>query len=169
MQLRTAQRLLSVIAAGAAVAALLAACGDDGGSSDGASSVEPITRTVFMEAVEPKGSATVDKEPFPTDALPSGGGYALKEPDDKGKWEVETYTWAPEQVVALEGDTVNLEIIGINGARHEGSIEGHVEGFVVERGKLTSLSFVAGPPGTYKIMCSTHQPSMTAELVVLAR
>ncbi len=155
--------MLSVVLA-AGLAALLAACGGDDGAAP-----QPTTRTIYMEAVEPKGSATVDKEPFPADALPSGGGYALKQPDDKGKWEVETYTWAPDQIVVFEGDTVNLEIIGINGTSHESSIEGHVDSFVVERGKLTSLSFVAGEPGTYKIVCATHQPSMTGELLVLRR
>ena len=122
-----------------------------------------------MEAVEPKGSATVDKEAFPDAALPDGGGYGLKKPDDTGKWEVETYTWAPDQLVVNQGDTVNLEIIGINGSKHEGSIEGYAESFVVERGKLTSLSFVAENSGVFKFVCKSHQPAMTGELVVLAR
>ena len=39
----------------------------------------------------------------------------------------------------------------------------------VERGKLTSLSFVAETPGVFKFACKSHQPTMTGELVVLAR
>ncbi len=154
------------VVAGAAL--LLGACGgdDDGG---GTNLPDPMSRTFYMEAVEPKGSATADKEAFPEAALPEGGGYGLKEPDDTGKWEVETYTWAPDQLVVNQGDTVNLEIIGINGARHEGSIEGYADSFVVERGKLTSLSFVAENPGVFKLVCKSHQPAMTGELVVLAR
>ncbi len=155
--------MLATVAALALV--MLAACEDGGGGI----SLQPTTRTIYMEAVEPKGSATVDKEPFPTAPLPSGGGYALKEPDDTGKWEVETYTWAPDQIVVTEGDTVNLEILGVNGARHESFIEGYVDSFVVERGKLTSLSFVAGAPGVYKYICTTHPPAMTGELLVLPR
>lgn len=149
--------------AAAAIVVLLAACGGGGGGTG----LQPTTRTIYMEAIEPKGSATVDKEPFPTASLPEGGGYALKQPDDSGKWEVETYTWNPDQIVVTEGDTVNLEILGVNGARHEAFIEGYVDSFVVERGKLTSLTFVADTPGVFKIVCTTHQPSMTAELVVL--
>ena len=34
-------------------------------------------RTIYMAAIEPKGSTTVDKEPFPAEALPAGGGYGL--------------------------------------------------------------------------------------------
>ncbi len=152
--------LLAVLAVAATLVAVLAACGESGAS------LEPTTRTIYMEAIEPKGSATTDKEPFPAASLPQGGGYVLKEPDDKGKWEVETYTWSLGQVIVNEGDTVNLEILGVNGDRHDSSIAGYVDSFVVERGKLTSLSFVADKPGVFKIACSIHQPSMTSELVV---
>ena len=155
-----------VIGAGA-VAIAAAACSDNEGRA--AAPIEPATHTIYMEAVEPKGTTTVDKEPFPGEALPEGGGYKLEEPDEEGQWVVETYTWAPDQIIVNEGDQVNLEIIGINGSRHDSSIEGHVDSFVVERGKLTSLSFVAGTPGVYKIICTIHQPAMTGELVVLRR
>lgn len=153
---------LAVLTIAAAAVVLLAACGGGGGTG-----LQPTTRTIYMQAIEPKGSATVDKEPFPTASLPAGGGYILKEPDDTGKWEVEVYTWSLPQIVVNEGDTVNLEILGVNGARHDSFIEGYVDSFVVERGKLTSLSFVADTPGVFKIVCTIHQPSMTAELVVL--
>jgi hypothetical protein len=143
--------------------AVLAACGD----GESSASLEPTTRTIYMEAIEPKGSATTDKEPFPAASLPPGGGYILKQPDGTGKWEVETYTWSLGQVIVNEGDTVKLEILGVNGTRHDSSIAGYVDSFVVERGKLTSLSFVAGKPGVFKIACTIHQPSMTSELVVL--
>lgn len=140
-----------------------AACGSDGDSPP------PMTRTFYLEAVEPKGSTTVDKEPFPDVELPGGGGYGLKEPNAEGKWEVETYAWSQKQIIVNEGDTVTLEILGVNGALHEGSVEGYVDSFIVERGKLTSVNFVANKAGVFKIGCNTHQPSMTAELVVLAR
>ena len=156
-----------VIGAGAVLLAVAASCGDNDGGA--AASIQPTTHTIYMEAVEPKGTTTVDKEPFPAEALPEGDGYELEEPNEEGQWVVETYTWAPDQIIVNEGDQINLEIIGINGSRHDSSIEGHVDSFVVERGKLTSLSFVAGAPGVYKIICTIHQPAMTGELVVLPR
>ena len=158
---------VTLMGVGVMVLAVAASCGDDDGGA--AASIQPATHTIYMEAVEPKGTSTVDEEPFPAEALPEGGGYKLEEPDEEGQWVVETYTWAPDQIVVNEGDQVNLEIIGINGSRHDSSIEGHVSSFVVERGKLTSLSFVAGAPGVYKIICAIHQPAMTGELVVLPR
>ena len=160
---------LFTVIGGAAGVVLLAAAASCGDNDAGSVSIEPTTHTIYMEAVEPKGTTTVDKEPFPAEALPEGDGYELEEPNEEGEWVVETYTWAPDQIIVYERDQVNLEIIGINGSRHDSSIEGHVDSFVVERGKLTSLSFVAGAPGVYKIICTVHQPAMTGELVVLPR
>ena len=60
-------------------------------------------RSFTIAAVEPKGGTTVDKEPFPKDALPEGGGYILRKPDQTGRWEVSTYVWTPSQIVVTEG------------------------------------------------------------------
>ncbi|MGH7405970.1 MAG: hypothetical protein ACREJA_08840 [Candidatus Methylomirabilales bacterium] len=130
----------------------------------------PATRTFTMAAVEPKGGTTVDKEPFPRDPLPEGKGYVLKEPDPKtGRWEVSTYRWDPSQIVVYQGDTVVLEILGVNGDVHPARIEGYVSGFVVRRGHVTRLTFTADKAGFFKIECTTHQPSMVGYLVVLPR
>jgi len=159
---------LSIVVVLSALGALLLAAAACGGSGDD-DTPAPVTRTIFMEAVEPKGTTNIEKEAFPVDALPDGGGYKLVEPNDNGDWTVSTYVWNPGQVVVYEGDTVNLEIVGINGQSHTATIEGHTDQFVVERGKITSLTFVAGAPGVYKISCESHQPAMTGELIVLAR
>ena len=161
--MRSALIFWGVLVSPLGMAAILLGVSACGGGGTG---LEPTTRTIYMKAIEPKGSAEVAKEPFPTEPLPAGGGYVLKEPKD-GKWEVETYTWAPDQVIVTQGDTVNLEIIGINGASHDSTIEGYADSFLVERGKITQVSFVADKAGVFKIICKTHQPSMTAELVVL--
>ena len=154
----------------ATLAGFSTACGDGGDEvAARVTTIDPMTRTFYMEAVEPKGSTSVEKEPFPSEALPDGDGYKLEEPNQDGIWVVETYTWAPDQIVVNQGDTVNLEIVGINGARHDAEIERYVDGFVVERGKLTSLSFVADEAGVFGLICHTHTPAMTGELVVLPR
>jgi hypothetical protein len=130
----------------------------------------PATRTFTVVAVEPKGGTTVDKEPFPTEPLPGGQGYVLKAPDPKtGRWEVSTYRWEPSQIVVYEGDTVILEILGVNGDVHPSAIEHYVPAFEVRRGRLTRLSFKADKPGFFKIECATHKPSMVGYLVVLPR
>lgn len=152
------------------LAGLSVACGDDGDEASAqGDDIAPMTRTFYMEAIEPKGSTSEEDEPFPPEALPAGGGYKLEEPDEEGTWVVETYTWAPDQIVVNQGDTVDLQIVGINGARHDAEIEGYVDEFVVERGKLTNVTFVADTAGVFKLICHTHPPAMTGELVVLPR
>ncbi len=124
-------------------------------------------RTIYIAAVESKGGATVDKEPYPSASLPSGGGYVLKKPDDKGRWEVSTYRWEPGTIIVNEGEKVTLEIVGINGEEHPFTIEGYWISDVVRRGKITRITFTADKVGIFKIICRTHSPSMQADLVVL--
>jgi plastocyanin len=126
-------------------------------------------RVFTIAAVEPKGGATVDKEPFSTDGLPGGGGYVLNKPDANNRWEVSTYLWTPGQIIVNQGDEVTLEFVGINGAAHPTSIKGFDKSFVLKRGTVTRVSFVADKPGVFPIECHTHRPSMTAEIIVLPR
>ena len=140
-----------------------------------ATSLQPVpaaaqaTRTIYMAAVEQKGGTGVSSEPFPTAALPGGGGYVLKAPDSTGRWEVSTYQWQPGFVVAREGEQVTLEIIGINGADHVSALPPFVEKFTVKRGQITRVSFTANRAGVFPILCVNHQPSMTGYLTILPR
>lgn len=128
----------------------------------------PRERTIYVAAVESKGGVHVDHEPFPTSPIMEGGGYLLKKPDDKGRWEVSTYRWDPGTIVVNQGDHVTLEIIGINGNEHPFTIEGYWLTGMVRRGQITRLTFTADKAGIFKIICRTHSPSMQADLVVLA-
>ncbi len=147
----------------------------------------PMKRTIYMAAIEPKGSANVEKETFPKAPLPAGGGYGLKAPDKEGKWEVETYAWLPGSITVYQGDEVTLQVAGINGitvyqgdevtlqvagingAEHAVSIEGYGLKYVVKRGEITTVSFKANKAGIFEIICHTHRPSMTGQLIVLVR
>ncbi len=130
-------------------------------------SSEPIERTIYVNLVEPKGSTNLEKEPFPTKALPEGGGYELKTPDESGKWVVETYAFSPSVIVVNQGDKINIKMLGINGALHHVSIENYVEPFDINRGHLEEIFFVADKAGTFRIACSIHQPAMEGYLMVL--
>ena len=148
-----------------AVLALLAACGQ----VEAGAVTPPQERTIYMAAIEPKGGTTVDKEPFPAQSLPPGGSYGLKAPDDTGRWQVETYRFDPGTVVVNEGDTVTLEIVGINGKEHPITIDGYGLSTVLKRGEVRRLKFLADKPGIFRVMCAIHKPSMEAALVVLKR
>ncbi len=123
-------------------------------------------RLIVVTAIEPKGGVTVDKEPFPAEKLPDGGGYVLKQPDDKGRWEISAYVFDPRQITVNEGDVVTLEFIGINGASHPTTIAGYDISFTLKRGQVNRVSFVASKPGVFAIKCATHHPTMAAELIV---
>lgn len=157
------KRLLFLTCLGAVGIAVLAACG---GASAPASA--PVERTIYMAAIEPKGGTTVDKEPFPSVALPAGDGYKLVQPNADSRWEVSTYRWDPGVIVVNQGDIVTLEIVGINGAAHPFVIEGYNVSGAVKRGEVTRVTFTADKAGIFRITCGTHLPTMTADLVVLA-
>jgi heme/copper-type cytochrome/quinol oxidase subunit 2 len=127
----------------------------------------PKHRTIYIAAIEPKGGTHVDQEPFPDEPLPSGGGYGLRKPDDKGRWEVSTYRWEPGTIVVNQGDKVTLEIVGINGDEHPFTIEGYWISDVARRGRITRVTFTADKAGIFKIICRKHAPAMQADLVVL--
>lgn len=121
-------------------------------------------------AVEPKGGATIEKEAFPTAPLPSGGGYVVSQPDEKThRWEVSAYVWLPSQITVTEGDEVTLEFVGINGAAHPTTLAAFGQTFTLKRGHAQRITFVADKVGIFGITCSTHQPSMSGELIVLPK
>ncbi len=132
-----------------------------------AARLQPGERTVYLTAIEPKGSTTVDKEPFPEASLPPGGGYGLKPPDDTGTWQVETYLWLPGEITVVEGDKVTLQVLGVNGSIHPSRIEGYDVTFEAKRGQVTTVTFTADKAGVFKIICDAHQPTMTGTLIVL--
>lgn len=123
-------------------------------------------RYIVITAVEPKGGVTIDKEPFPTAALPDGKGYGLKQPDQTGRWEVSVYVFDPRQIFVNQGDDVTLEFIGINGASHPITIAGYDKRFELKRGQVARVTFAADKAGTFPIVCATHHPTMVAELIV---
>ncbi len=161
LSIRKGLRAGAVLAAALIAALTVAACAGDDAAAVG--------RTIYMSALEPKGGATVDKELFPTQALPPGGGYVLKAPDATGRWEVSAYEWSPGVIVVRKGEKVTLNIVGINGTEHPSSIENYVPSFNVKRGQLTTLSFDAKKTGIFQIVCQIHQPSMVGHLVVLPK
>ena len=127
-------------------------------------------RSFTILAVEPKGGTTVDKEPFPAGPLPPGGGYAIAQPDEKTRrWEVSAYVWLPSQIIVNEGDEVTLEFVGINGATHATTIAAFGQTFTLTRGQAHRVTFTADKAGIFGIVCSTHKPSMSGELIVMPK
>jgi hypothetical protein len=126
-------------------------------------------RVIYMAAVEMKGGAQQDKEPYPEAPLPPGDGYSKTPPNPNGRWEVSAYQWSPGTLVVREGEAVTLEVVGINGDEHPATIPGHVESFTVKRRQITRVRFTAGKPCVYPVMCTKHLPNMQGALLVLPK
>lgn len=131
------------------------------------------TRLIYMSAVEWKGSASVSKEPYPTAPLPKGGGYESFPPGspevggDPGKWAVETYRFDTAVVAACQGERVVLKIFGVNAKEHQTMIPDFGKSFTIRRGQMSTVVFRVPKTGIFPIICMTHRPSHTADLVVL--
>lgn len=139
------------------------------GASLQASPALAESRFFTVLAVEPRGGVTTDREPFPAQPLPGGGGYVTNPPNAQGRWEVSAYVWQPSQIVVNQGDEVTLEFVGINGAEHPTTITAFGQSFTLKRGHAHRVTFRADRAGMFGFVCGTHQPSMTGSLVVLPK
>jgi plastocyanin len=140
----------------------------------------PTAHTIFMTAVELKGSTTTDKlVPPAVNPNDLSKGYEFKPPgqadkSDPKKWEVSSYGFSPGFITVNQGDTVNLIVFIVNGEEHDVQITDPEGRAVVakakwNRGREYKASFVAKKVGSYHLICSAHAPTMTATILVLPR
>ena len=64
---------------------------------------------------------------------------------------------------------MTLEFVGINGAIHPTTIAAFGQAFTLKRGEAHRVTFTADKVGSFGIVCSTHKPSMSGELLVLPK
>jgi len=75
-------------------------------------------------------------------------------------WEVVTDLSSQGLIVALEEETVRVEIVGIDDDAHPTAIPGLVDSFTVSRGHVTRVIFTAIRPEPRPIACTEHTPNM---------
>lgn len=138
---------------------------------------EPGAVVFDLAAIEIKGST--DGIPAPDiDPTTLSAGYRYKAPGvfdaaNPNKWEVSTYLYSPGSLSVVQGDEVTLRIFGINGDTHEMWVEAPdgtkvTEVTTLERGRQLTLGFTADELGHYRVVCATHAPTMTADILSLA-
>jgi plastocyanin len=136
--------------------------------------------TIFMNAVEYKGSTSTEKlAPPVVNPATLSKGYVLKAPGEADKtapqvWEIDSYALTPGFVTVQQGDTVTLQVLVVNGDKHEVGVLAPDGQVVVPKATWTRgveyrVSFVAEKLGTYKLSCETHAPTMSANILVLPR
>ena len=146
----------------------------------GAQQKSGTTHTIFLTALEVKGSTTTDKlAPPSVNPKDISKGYEFKAPGvaDKNapqKWEVSTYIFSPGFVTVRQGDTVNLTAFVVNGDEHEVWVTDPQGREVVaktkwNRGRQYEVSFVAEKVGPYQLTCSSHAPTMAATFLVVPK
>ena len=106
----------------------------------------------------------------PPAASGAGGSAPYTHPEvasEAGKWAVETYRFDTAVVAACKGERVVLKIFGVNAKSHEITIPDFNKSFTVYRGQLATSVFKVKETGIFPIICITHKPSHTADLIVL--
>lgn len=98
-------------------------------------------------------------------------GYYLSLQDDN-TYRIGSYMWLPAQdIIAYQGERLRLEILGVRGDSHRSVIldpdGAEVAAFTVYRGGLEVIDFTAAKAGVYQVICTEHQPTMTAYIHVL--
>lgn len=132
-----------------------------------------------ITGVEWKGTTnTDDLAPPGVDPADLSDGYGFNPPgfdsSNPKNWRVATYTFVPGSMIAYEGDRIDLNFFIINGNKHETWVEAPdgsevVAEWEMNRGREYQKSFTASQPGIYQIICNTHEPTMTASILVVPR
>jgi hypothetical protein len=107
-------------------------------------------------------------EAFPNTTLPAGPGLVLRPPNKVGAWDMRSFTFAPDQIVVNQGDTVTLHFLGVQGPHHVITVEG-VGTFPLDRGHIHTVSFTADKPGSITYWCHIHVPNMIGQILVLPK
>lgn len=140
----------------------------------GTSGADPSDVRFDVELIEVKGATDGITAPDPNpETLSSGYGYTPPgeyDADNPNKWQVATYMFAPGAMSVVEGDDVTLRMFGVNGDEHQIFVQAPdgstvVDSFTVNRGREVTVGFTADQAGHYKIICTTHAPTMTADIL----
>src|SRR5262245_16373564 len=158
-------RIVAAMGVGVIVVAL--ATSDDAGA-------QPRGHSIYMTAVEFKGSTTTDKlAPPAIDPSKLSKGYTYKvDPSTPQRWEVASYQFSPSFVTVYQDDSIMLSVFIANGDHHQVRLT-DPDGRVVlqsptwDRGREYTKFFQVEKVGDYHLECALHRPSMTATITVL--
>ncbi len=149
------------------LALLLTACGG--------TALEPSEVTIDVSIIEIKGATDGISAPS-VDPESLSSGYRFKPPGEydesnPDKWQVSTYLFSPSAFTVVQGDSVTLRTIVINGDEHTVWLESpdgsKGEMVVMNRGREYTFSFTADQAGYYTLHCDEHEPTMSVQILAL--
>lgn len=129
-------------------------------------------KTVHVDGVTSiHGDDTHAPEAFPNEKMPEGGGLVLTGPGEDGKWKMRAFAFMPSQMTVHAGDRVRLNFVGAQGTRHTIHVEGDGidQQFQLLRGTIKRVEFTAEKAGVVEVECYDHEPSMTAQVLILPK
>lgn len=145
---------------------------------------QSTNKTFWISTVHLDGATTIHKgvacgnctqnipphpaEAFPNTTLPAGSGLVLRPPNEAGAWDMRAFTFAPDQIVVNQGDTVTLHFLGVQGPHHEITVDG-VGTFPLDRGHIHTVTFTTDKPGIITYWCHIHPPNMVGQILVLPK
>jgi plastocyanin len=131
---------------------------------------EVYVTTVHVDGnANTKGDARHPAEPFPSTALPPGGGLSLTAPADDGAWRMRAFVFAPRQVLVTQGTPVTLHFVGVQGPSHRIEVDGNPEIIELKRGQVKTVTVPVEAPGVIGFRSLDRLPSMQGSVVVLPR
>src|SRR5258708_30157147 len=141
---------------------------------------EPRCHSMYVSAVEFKGSTTNDKlGPPRVDPSKMSRGYTYTapgkaDPSAPQRWEVASYQFSPAFASAQQDDSIMLSVFVVNGDHHDVQLvdpdgEPIIDKATWYQGREYTSFFQVRKLGIYRLQCATHAPSMTATILVLPR
>ena len=151
------------------VSLALFACGGGGTGLEGSEVVIDVSIIEIKGATD--GIAPPDVDPVSLSAgyrFTGPGEYDESNPD---KWQVSTYLFSPSALTVVQGDSVTLRTFVVNGDEHEVWLEApdgtKLGEELMNRGREYNFSFTADQAGYYTLHCENHEPTMSAQILVL--
>jgi plastocyanin len=107
-------------------------------------------------------------EPIPSATLPVGGGLSIKA-SEEGKWRMRAFKFIPSQIVTTVGTELVIHFVGVQGPSHRIKVDGIAEEVQLKRGEVKTVTLRPAEAGAINFRSLDHQPSMSGQIIVLAK
>ena len=115
-----------------------------------------------------QGDANHPPEAIPDGELPKGGGISLTK-GEEGKWRMRVFKFIPSQIVATVDQEITVHFVGTQGPSHKIKVDGVDREIELKRGEIATITLHLTKTGTINFRSLDRQPSMSGQIVVIAK